>query len=172
ALEDCRHLSRRLEADLLRAGEVVVRVSPRLMAGARAQGRERGKSDPIDAAAVARVALREPQLPQAQLEGQEREVKLLLDHREDLVAERTRMQNRLRWHLHELEPGIEVAAGALDRKRVLAGIEERLAMHQTLVAELATELVARIGELTNRINQLERRLAALMVELAPRLLEL
>jgi len=172
ALEDCRHLSRRLEADLLRAGEVVVRVAPRLMAAARAQGRERGKSDPIDAAAVARVALREPHLPQAQLEGREREVKLLLDHREDLVAERTRMQNRLRWHLHELEPGIDVAPGALDRKRVLAGIEERLARHENLVAELATEVVVRIGELTIRINQLERRLAGLMVEFSPRLLEL
>jgi transposase len=33
ALEDCRHLSRRLEADLVRAGESVVRVPPKLMAG-------------------------------------------------------------------------------------------------------------------------------------------
>jgi transposase len=172
ALEDCRHLSRRLEADLLRAGEVVVRVAPRLMAGARAQARERGKSDPIDAMAVARVALREPHLPQAQLEGREREVKLLLDHREDLVGERTRMQNRLRWHLHELEPGLRVAAGALDRKRVLARLAEQLAKHESLVAELATELVARIGELTIRIQQLERRIAELMAELSPRLLEL
>src|SRR5688572_29366447 len=49
ALEDCRHLSRRLESDLLRAGQAVVRVPTRLMAGARRSGRERGKSDPIDA---------------------------------------------------------------------------------------------------------------------------
>src|SRR5687767_13825345 len=35
ALEDGRHLSRRLEADLVRAGEDVVRVPPKLMAGAR-----------------------------------------------------------------------------------------------------------------------------------------
>ena len=35
ALEDCRHLSRRLERDLLGAGERVVRVPPKLMAGAR-----------------------------------------------------------------------------------------------------------------------------------------
>ena len=33
ALENCRHLSRRLEADLLLAGETVVQVSPKLMAG-------------------------------------------------------------------------------------------------------------------------------------------
>jgi transposase len=89
ALEDCRHLSRRLSTDLLRAGEAVVRVSPKLMAGARRSSREPGKSDPIDALAVARAALRED-LPAATLDGPDREVRLLVDHREDLVAERPR----------------------------------------------------------------------------------
>ena len=32
------------------------------------------------------------------------EVRLLSDHRKDLVVERTRVQNRLRWHLLELCP--------------------------------------------------------------------
>ncbi len=63
AIEDCRALSRRLEADLLRVGEHVVRVPPKLMAGVRRSARTRGKSDPIDALAVARAALREPDLP-------------------------------------------------------------------------------------------------------------
>jgi transposase len=53
ALEDCRHVTRRLESDLLLAGEPVVRVPTRLMAGARKGGRKQGKSDPIDALAVA-----------------------------------------------------------------------------------------------------------------------
>src|SRR6188768_2173119 len=104
ALEDCRHLSRRLERDLLVAGESVVRVPPKLMAGARRSGREPGKSDPIDALAVARAALREPDLPVARLDGPEREIRLLVDHRDDLVRQRTADQNRLRWHLHELTP--------------------------------------------------------------------
>src|SRR6266480_3227854 len=89
ALEDCRHLSRRLSNDLLVAGERVIRVPPKLMAGARRSSREPGKSDPIDALAVARAALREPDLPVARLDGPEREVRLLVDHREDLVVERT-----------------------------------------------------------------------------------
>src|SRR5437868_3883763 len=54
ALEDCRHVSGRLERALIATGERVVRVPPRLMAGAREGGRERGKSDPIDALAIAR----------------------------------------------------------------------------------------------------------------------
>jgi len=69
ALEDCRHLTRRLEADLLRAGHRVLRVPTRLMAGARRASRTPGKSDPIDALAVAHAALREPDLPAAQLDG-------------------------------------------------------------------------------------------------------
>ena len=60
ALEDCRQLTRWLERELLAAGEELVRVPPKLMAPERRAGRARGKSDPIDALAVARAALREP----------------------------------------------------------------------------------------------------------------
>src|SRR6187551_3287312 len=56
AIEDCRHVSGALERFLLARGERVVRVAPRLMAGARRSARERGKSDPIDAVAIARAA--------------------------------------------------------------------------------------------------------------------
>src|SRR5438309_1047037 len=49
ALEDCRHVTRALERRLLREGEELVRVPPKLTRAARSAGRERGKSDPIDA---------------------------------------------------------------------------------------------------------------------------
>jgi transposase len=93
-----------LERDLLGAGEQIVRVPPKMMAHARDAARSYGKSDPIDALAVARAALCEPGLPSAQLDGPARQVRLLVDHRDDLVAERTRAINRLRWHLHEPDP--------------------------------------------------------------------
>jgi transposase len=64
ALEDCRHVSRSLESLLLARGQQLVRVPPKLMAAHRRCGRCRGKSDAIDALAVARAALREP-LPAA-----------------------------------------------------------------------------------------------------------
>lgn len=172
ALEDCRHLSRRLEADLLRAGERVVRVPPKLMAGARRSARERGKSDPIDAASVARAALREPELPVAVLEGPERELRLWVDHREDLVAERTRMQNRLLWHLHELEPGLRVPRGALSTLKALHGLDAHLRGLAGAVAAIARELVDRIAELTRRVNELERDIARRVATLAPTLLAL
>jgi transposase len=172
ALEDCRHLSRRLEADLLRTGERVVRVPPKLMAGARRSGREPGKSDPIDALAVARAALREPDLPAACLDGPDREVRILVDHREDLVGERTRAINRLRWHLHELMPGTEPAPRSLDRAHVLTALEQRLASEPGTVARIARQLVAQVRTLTELINGLEREITVLSARLAPSLLAL
>jgi transposase len=172
ALEDCRHLSRTLERDLLRAGERVIRVPPKLMAGARRSTREPGKSDPIDALAVARAALRETNLPIAALDGPDRDIRLLVDHRDDLVATRTQDQNRLRWHLHELMPGDEPAPRSLDRMHVLAGLDQRLADEPGVVARLARELLGRIRELTARIEALEREIAGLVASLAPRLLQL
>jgi transposase len=59
ALEDCRHVSGSFERFLIASGERVIRVATKLMSGARRAGRERGKSDRIDALAVARAALRE-----------------------------------------------------------------------------------------------------------------
>jgi transposase len=172
ALEDCRHLSRRFEADLVRAGEAVLRVPPKLMAGARRSARTSGKSDPIDALAVARAAQREPNLPVAQLDGVSRELRLLLDHRDDLVAERTRIQNRLRWHLHELDPGNEPAPRSLNRARVLRDLENRLADAPGMVVRLARDLVARGRELTAQIKALEAEIAIRVAELTPSLLAL
>jgi transposase len=172
AMENCRQLSRGLERDLLRAGEQVQQVSPKLMGASRRAGRELGKSDPIDALAVARVALREPKLPVARLEGKSRELKLLVDHREDLIGERTRIQNRLLWHLHELEPGWHVATRGLTRGVVLNAVSRQLERHQGVVVEIARELVVRLTELTLSVKRLQRRIEALAAELAPSLLAL
>jgi transposase len=171
ALEDCRHVTRRLEADLLAAGEAVVRVPAHLAAGERRGGREPGKSDPIDALAVARAALREPDLPVARLDGPARDLRLLVDHREDLVAERTRMLSRLRWHLHELFPDLEIAPRALRRQHMLDRVEQRLRGAEGTVARIALELLARCRELFARAAELEREIRRRVRQLAPTLLE-
>jgi transposase len=170
AVEDCRHLTRRLEADLLRAGESVRRVPTHLMASERRAGRLKGKSDPIDALAVARASLREPDLPFAQLDGPARELRLLVDHREDIVSERTRIQARLRWHLHELFPELQIPPKALRRFCVLEDLERRLEKVDGTVARIARELVDRTRQLTITANDLEREISLLVRQLAPSLL--
>ena len=172
AIEDCRALSRRLEADLLTVGELVVRVPPKLMAGVRRSARTRGKSDPIDALAVARAAIREPDLPVAQLDGPSRDLRLLVDYRESLVKDRTAAQNRLRWRLHELEPGYDPAPGSLNRYKTLEKIDQLLTVHTSMVATLGRREVTRIRELTREANQLERDISVRVVDIAPSLLAL
>ncbi len=93
AIDVCRHVSR-LERDLFAVGQTVVRVLPKLMAQARASARTRGKSDPIEALTVARGFLREPDLPVASVDKVSRDLKLLVDRREDPVAQRTATINQ------------------------------------------------------------------------------
>src|SRR3954449_5584524 len=161
AIEDCRHVSGKLERFLLARGERVVRVAPKLMAGRRKASRQRGKSDPIDSLAVARAALEEGvhTLPIARLEGPAREVKLLLDHREDLVAERTRIQCRLRWLLHDRWPELELPAGCLDRPVWLDRLAGRLQRtSQDADVRVMRAQVRRLRELTREANVIEREL--------------
>ena len=175
AIEDCRHVSGGLERFLLRSGERVVRVAPKLMAGARKSARDFGKSDPLDADAVARAAIREgiDCLPQARLSGPERDIALLLDHREDLVAERTRIQQRLRWLLHDVDPEIELRERSLDQASTLTALSRRLGrMQQSTQLRICRELVRRCSELSRSANELERQLRPLVKAQAPQLLAL
>jgi transposase len=174
AVEDCRQLTGALERELLAAGESLVRVPPKLMAPQRRAGRERGKSDPIDALAVARAALREPHLDHPRPgERRLRELKLLVDHRDDLVDERRRAQQRLRWQLHDLDPSLAIPAGGLDRTVWLDRLGRRLSSaEQSVQVRIARELVGRCRSLTRTILELDRELERQAAATAPRLLEL
>jgi transposase len=173
AIEDCRHVSGRLERALLARGEHVVRVPPKLMGKARRGSRQPGKSDSIDALAVARAVLQEPNLPAAHLDREARETKLLLDYREDLVQERTAQIQRLRWHLHDASEGLEPADRALRGKRGRRSLAHRLArQEQTIEIRIARELLRRIGEITRREQELQVEIRERVLAHAPELLEL
>jgi transposase len=136
AIEDCRDLSHHLENALIAAGERVIRVAPKLMGVSRRGEREPGKSDQIDARAIARAVLREGigRFPAAFLDEDAVEIRLLCDHREVLVNERTRLINRLRINLVILDPELEatIPARKLDYPGQLQRVTRRLkAMPQT-----------------------------------------
>ncbi len=173
ALEDCRHVSGSLERFLIGHGERVVRVAPKLMGQNRRSSRSYGKSDAIDALAVARAALREPGLPEARLAGAELEVKLLADHRDDLVGEANRIVNRLRWHLHDVDPTLEVPRGRLGRSAWMERLARRLArLEQTSRVRIARCQLRRLRSLAREIKAAEDELSALVRARAPELLEL
>jgi transposase len=172
AIEDCRHLSARLERDLMGFGQSVVRVPPKLMAQTRASARTRGKSDPIDAFAVARGFLREPDLPVASHDEVSRELKLLVDRREVLVAQRTATINRLLWRVHELDPAHAPKARSLDLAKHRRLLGDWLDTVDGLVAELARDELADIIRLTEIINALAKRIEQRVRDVAPALLAL
>lgn len=175
AIEDCRHVSGSFERFLVARGERVVRVAPKLMGASRKGVRSSGKSDPIDALAIARAALAEgpDSLPDASVDEQALEIKLLLDHHDDLVAARSDDQRRLRWHLHDLWPELELPAGCLDREVWLGKLSRRLARaEQTARVRICRELITAIRARTRRVRELERELAVLVKAKAPQLLEL
>jgi transposase len=175
AIEDCRHLSRRFEQALIAAGERVLRVPPKMMGQSRRGEREAGKSDQIDARAVARAVVREgvERFPSAFLDERALEIRLLADHRSDIVAERTRMINRLRWHLVDLCPELEaqIPARQLNSDSMLDRIARRLRREDhTARARVALKLVAGIRAISREANGIERELRALIIDYRPALL--
>jgi transposase len=174
ALEDCRHVSGSFERFLIARGERIVRVPPKLMGESRKRERRAGKSDSIDALAIARAALKEgPEtLPGAFLDDEALAIRLLLDHRDDLVKARSDDQQRLRWHLHDLWPDFEIPRGALDRDKWLDKTARRLARaEQATRVRIGRELVEAIRQRTRRIRELERELLLLVRGYSPRLLD-
>jgi transposase len=85
--------------------ETVVDVATHLTVESRRRSRRRGKDDEGDAIAIARVALQEPALPQMNEAHLDADLKLLVDARDQLVAEQARVRNRLHALLFALAPG-------------------------------------------------------------------
>jgi len=175
AIEDCRSVSRRLEEALIAAGERVVRVAPHRMGASRRGEREPGKSDEIDSLAIARAVVKDGVecFPAAFLDEQAMEIRLIADHRRDLVVERTRMQNRLRWHLVTLAPELEASLrrGALADVRQLDRIDRQLRrIANGARVRVAREQITQIRSLTRQINLLTDELATLIAAHRPALL--
>jgi transposase len=150
----------------LRAGGPweVMRCPPHLMARSREFARERGKSDPIDALAVARAVLREPNLPVAFHDPVSWELKLLVDRREDLVGQRVAVMNRLFWRLHQIDP-----ARPEPKKLQFAvrreALSEYLRAQSGLQAELAAEELADVCRFSENIDALTARIIRRVNEL-------
>ena len=176
AVEDCRHVTSRLERALLGAGERVVRVPPALTGESRKATRTAGKSDPIDARAVALAAIREgvETLPIAFLDQQAHEIRVLCDYRDQLMRERSRLINRLRWHLVRIAPEIEAQIGpeALRGPRIRGRLARQLGqLPASTELRVAKAQLRRINEITNEQKELFAELTALIQVHAPQLLE-
>lgn len=122
---------------------------------------------------MSRAVLREPDLPRASLPGAGHEVRLLVDYRDDLVGERARIQKRLRWNCHDLEPALDLPPRVLDRYVWLDRLESLLAaLLDTTRKRIALEGVRRCRDLTTGIRALDLEIREYMRVLAPELMEI
>jgi transposase len=147
---------------LLSAGEVAVEVPPQLSHRERLRTRRAGKSDPGDALAIARVTLREADLPPVRLPDASHELGLLVEAREDLVAEATRTRNRLHADLVVLVPGYSAAAANLVAEKHRRSAAKLLRQLRGMHAELARDRLARLDRVSLEVRSLERRIEGLV----------
>jgi transposase len=141
---------------LITAGRSVREVPPQLSRRERIRTRRAGKSDPGDALAIARVTLRESDLPPVRLADRSVDLQLLVGAREDVVLEMTRVRNRLHADLRVLVPGYGARASNLTTIRHQRAVARLLAPLVGVQAELARGRLKRLGSLASE----ERALAA------------
>ncbi|PSK89448.1 transposase [Haloactinopolyspora alba] len=172
AIEDGRGMARRLATALAVTGESVVWVPVRLMVKARNHTGPRGKSDSLDALAVAVAAQRpdnQKYLARHTSDEPGADLAPLVDYRADLVAQRTQLISRLRWRLHQLDAGLEPAS--LTTLKAPHHLAQQLHTYPT--GTLRDVLLANCDDLerlTTKINDLDRDLAARTHDLCPTLL--
>lgn len=149
---------------LLAAGQQALEVPPQLSHRERIRTRRAGKSDPGDALAIARVTLREADLPPVRRPDASRELGLLVEAREDLVAEATRVRNRLHADLIVLVPGYSAAAANLVSIKCRRTAGRLLRGIAGVQAELARDRLSRLSRLTTEIDQFEHRIEVLVAD--------
>ena len=144
---------------------------------ARKISRQAGKSDPIDARAVAQAVVRDgvQSFAVAFTDEPALEIRVLCDYRDQLISDRTRMINRLRWHLVTIAPEIETQIGqaALKGPRICARLTRQLArLTASPQLRVARALLRRITEIGREERELLVELTALLDSTAPQLLAL
>jgi transposase len=170
AIEDGRGFARRLADGLLLSGQEVVWVPARLAAAHRRLHAATGsKSDPADAAAAAHAAMAMPELDRHRIDERARELRVLVDYRDDVVKRRTMAINQLKAQAHlwlDDTPGDLTRAKALSPLTALAD-GAPLGRH---VRQVLTGMAEEIAGMNRRVRDLDAAIRDLVTPLAPNLL--
>jgi len=148
-IEGAWNYGRGLAQHLVATGEQVYEVNPRWTAEGRRSARRPGKTDALDAHAVARLVLREATtLPKVATEDETALLDLLVTEREGAVTEVTRLRNQLHQVLLQLDPEYQ---RHLPRLRTMAGVAALeqytapAALTPTLLAQARAATVRRLA---------------------------
>jgi transposase len=153
----------------------VIRVPAAMSSQTRRFARQAGKSDPIDARAVALAVLRDgiESFPVAFTDQHALEIRVLSDYRDQIISERTRMINRLRSPLVAIAPELEAQLGpaSLRGPRICARLTRQLArLTPSPQLRVARRLLKRISEIVHEERELFTELTGLIDAHCPQLL--
>lgn len=139
---------------LLSVGERVVDVPANRTAQTRKTLRSRGKDDPSDALAIARLAASDEPLVQLKTDPIARDLQLLDEHRQSLVRERVQLLNRVHADLVILCPGQTLQ---LRSTPALLRCLDHISALDNVQADLTRERIARVLQLAEQIKHVEHK---------------
>jgi transposase len=143
---------------LLARGEDVREVAPSLTHLERRR-RSKGKSDPVDAVAIARVVVADETLPSARRTALLADLKLLVDYRDQLIQARTQVANRVHANLVVIRPGYEQMVPNLRARRHVIKARSLISRDRSVQAELVRQRLRDILRLESEITQSDRGIA-------------
>jgi transposase len=133
---------------LLSSGEAAVHeIVPHRTAQYRKRGRSQDKTDHTDALAMARLLQAEREhLPRVERDDVSTELRLLSDHRDNLVAERTRLVNQLHAQLLQIDPCYTERRGTLTSRKGLRSCQVLALPHADRVVQTRLLIVRQLSE--------------------------
>ena len=153
-----------LARHLLELGEQVREVPAFLSHRERKKHPSRGKSDPHDAVAIALVVARGDGLSSPRRSEILGDLKLLSDHRDQLIRSRTQLINRTHKDLVFSHPGYEQRIPKLTSKKNLHSTMALLRGDHSVRADLIRDRIAEIRRITERIAAVEKEIATKVID--------
>lgn len=149
---------------LVEAGLEVREVPALLTHGERKRRPSQGKSDRVDALAIARAVARGEGLALPKLAGIFEELKLLVDERKSLVQRKTQLVNKIHSDLVILRPGYHRAIPKLTRKCHILKAKELVGADQSTRGFLARKRLEEVERLISEIALMEKLIKAKVLE--------
>ena len=166
-IENSGSLGKGFAQFLLSSGETAVHeIVPHRTAQYRRRGRSQDKTDYTDALAMARLLQAEREhLPRVERDDVSTELRLLSDHRDNLVAERTRLVNQLHAQMLQIDPCYAEHSGTLTSRKGLRYCHALDLPHADSVVQ--TRLLI-VRQLTEQLLRLWGEIEAVETALAER----
>jgi transposase len=157
---------------LLESGADVREVPSALAVRRRQRKRSQGKSDPVDAMAIAKVVVEEDRLPTASRSDLLTDLKVLVDYHAQLSRDRTKQINRLHADLTVLRAGYKATVGKLNTKKSLSAVLSLIVGDSSVRSEIVRRRVDELLRLHDVLWQAKKRVIAKLKESASTLTEI